>query len=368
MKTHMSYKSYHVEMMQYCEEVLAQSARNYAFTSDKKWEQRYIEMEKRSEKLLQDALNKADSEDQKFFYKMVNSNQKLVHMELAAIDLVNESNAQQAIDLLDSKEYAKERIILASGLDIFVKEHYEKETSLSMISEPFKEIIALERRLAVMEKQLEEEKFTTVGRFAAKMAHDLRNPLSIIKISLENMKILYGVDKEKIKQIEKIERAIDRMTHQVDDVLDFVRGHPTEINRTLMSEIITESVGSMNIPKNIKLILPKNDIELLCDVRQFTTVMNNLILNGIQAIVGTGTVEITVKENNDTVIVQVIDSGKGIPEENIDRVFDPLFTTKQRGTGLGLASVKTIIELHDGLISVTSPPTIFTITLPKISD
>jgi len=63
-----SHKSYHAEMMQYYEEVLSQSARNYAFTSDKKWEQRYIEFEKLSDKLLKDAIKKADSSDKDFFY------------------------------------------------------------------------------------------------------------------------------------------------------------------------------------------------------------------------------------------------------------------------------------------------------------
>jgi len=93
-----------------------------------------------------------------------------------------------------------------------------------------------------------------------------------------------------------------------------------------------------------------------------------LILNGVQAIVHTGTIEITVEENNDGIIIQIMDSGEGIPKENIDSLFEPLFTTKQQGTGLGLASVKSIVEAHGGIISVSSPPTVFTITLPKISD
>ena len=69
-----------------------------------------------------------------------------------------------------------------------------------------------------------------------------------------------------------------------------------------------------------------------------------------------------------SLIIQVKDSGKGIPKEDLDKIFEPLFTTKQIGTGLGLASVKSIIGYHGGVISVTSPPTIFTITLPKKSD
>jgi len=93
--------------------------------------------------------------------------------------------------------------------------------------------------------------------------------------------------------------------------------------------------------------------------------LNNIILNGIQAIVSTGTIIISVEENNDEIVIQVEDSGEPIPKEDLDHIFEPLFTTKQHGTGLGLSSVKSIIEAHGGTISATSSPVIFTIKLPK---
>ena len=113
------------------------------------------------------------------------------------------------------------------------------------------------------------------------------------------------------------------------------------------------------------LILPKNDTELFCNKKQFSLVITNLISNGIQAIDGTGTIEVTVEKNNDAIVIQVKDSGSGINSRDIDKIFDPLFSTKQKGTGLGLASVQAIVDAHGGIISVTSPPTIFTITLPQ---
>ena len=234
------------------------------------------------------------------------------------------------------------------------------------------EHIAIRRNITKQKKFYEEnlknEKMITVGRFSARLAHDLRNPLSIIQVSLENLKLLYGSDKSQQNLMEKVERSIDRITHQVDDVLDFVRERPITLNNHKTSEIISESLDSITIPENIKLILPKNNVEVYCDEKQFAIVFNNLILNGIQAIIHTGTIEITVEENKDGIIIQVKDSGKGIPKQNLDSLFEPLFTTKQQGTGLGLASVKSILESHGGIISVTSPPTVFTITLPKISD
>ena len=361
----MNNNSFRVELMQYYDEVLAQSARNYAFTLDKKWEHRYREIEPVSDNLLKDAIKKADIANKDFFLNMDMANQKLVKMEYTSIDLVNDSKSKQAIDLLEGEEYAQQRTILAGGLEKFVKEHNQQESNSLIVSKPLKEMIQLERRLAVLEKQLEEEKFVAIGHLASRMAHDLRNPLSIIRITLENMRHMSDVDETKQNQFDKIDRAIDRMTHQVDGVLDFVKEQPLTLNKTMMSEIIHDSLDSLNIPHNMKLTLPKNDAELICDKRQLVIALNNLILNAIQAVKDNGMIALHIDEKNDSVILNIIDSGSGIPKDKIDYIFEPLFTTKQQGTGLGLASVKSIIGAHGGTISVNSPPTTFTIKLPK---
>lgn len=356
---------YHVELMMYYEEAMAQSARNYALTTDKKWERRYIEFEPLANKLLKDALKKAGFKLRSFFSKMDISNQKLCKLEYNAIKLVNNKNSKQATDFLDSKEYLDERKVLQDGLREFVESRFDHVTTFSIEIETKKEIDYLEKHLSLLEQQLKEEKFTTIGRLTSRMAHDFRNPLSIIQISIENIKMLYGSDEIQIKQFKKIQHAIDRMVHQVDDVLGYIKGEPPSLNKIMFLDIMTLSVDSLNIPNNIKVILPKNDIELICDNMQFLSVMNNLILNGIQSIVGTGTIEITIEENRNSSIIKVKDSGKGISKYVIDKIFEPLFTTKQSGIGLGLVSVKSIVNAHNGKISVTSPPTVFTIILPK---
>jgi len=94
--------------------------------------------------------------------------------------------------------------------------------------------------------------------------------------------------------------------------------------------------------------------------------MNNLILNAIQAIDGkSGTVTVRLNEDRKNVIIEVEDSGPGIPKNKLGRIFEPLYTTKYRGTGLGLASSEHIVNSHKGKISVSNNPTRFIILLPK---
>jgi|ETN07SMinimDraft_1059922.scaffolds.fasta_scaffold00671_24 two-component system sensor histidine kinase HydH len=209
------------------------------------------------------------------------------------------------------------------------------------------------------------EKFSTVGEFTSRLAHDLRNPLAIIQITLENFKILYDVDERKQKQFDKVERSIAQMAHQIDEVLDYVKEKPLHLREINFSEILKDTIDSFKIPIGIKLIVPKHDVIINCDSRQLVIVFSNLILNAIHALNGHGLIVIGLEENNDDIIIEIEDSGTGISKKDLHHVFDPMFTTKQQGTGLGLVSVKSIISAHNGTISVSSPPTIFRIKLPK---
>lgn len=112
----------------------------------------------------------------------------------------------------------------------------------------------------------------------------------------------------------------------------------------------TDLKNGIRLPKYYNLNLP---------------VFINLIVNAIQAMPQGGEIKMTISESIDTVIIDFIDSGTGIPEKDLDKVFEPLFTTKQKGTGLGLASCKNIVEQHEGTISVLNNPTTFRIILPK---
>ncbi len=212
------------------------------------------------------------------------------------------------------------------------------------------------------------ERLAVIGELASRMAHDLRNPLSTIKNVVEiieskpRMKI-----EEKLQYYGKLRRAIERMSHQVDDVLDFVRTTELTLEPTSILNIIRMSKDNIIIPNDVTINIEQNDARIYCDKRKLEAVFTNLIMNAIQATDTVGTVNVRIMDNGADVMVAVEDSGKGIPNDILPKIFDPLFTTKQTGTGLGLSICKNIIEQHNGSISVKNHPTTFVVRLPKNS-
>ncbi|NDF29046.1 MAG: sensor histidine kinase, partial [Nitrososphaeria archaeon] len=231
----------------------------------------------------------------------------------------------------------------------------------------FKNSLQIERDLIVAQEKLKAEKLRAIGELSARIAHDLRNPLSVIKNVSDLIKLQYPTSDQKLKDhFAKMDTSIQRISHQIDDVLDFVRTTPLEKRISSLKEIITSSISDMEIPKGIKIELPQNDEKIDCDDVKLRTVFSNLILNAIQAMEGEGTVSVKITGYTKHVVIEVIDSGPGIPDNLLDNIFEPLFTTKQQGTGLGLPSCKNIIEQHGGTISAKNKPTTFTMSLPRI--
>jgi signal transduction histidine kinase len=216
---------------------------------------------------------------------------------------------------------------------------------------------------------LKSERLSAIGELSGRLAHDLRNPLSVMKMSVDLLK--HDSPDTKISdpvitnRLNLIEKSIDRISHQVDDVLGYVRNSPLRLTNVCVRDIVQNSLEKITIPKDIAVKISDEDIQINCDQIKLDAVFINLIVNSIQAMDNGGKIEIKIYEKNDMVILEFIDSGDGISENDLTKVFEPLFTTKQRGTGLGLASCKNIIEQHQGKISVKNNPTTFTVILPK---
>lgn len=217
---------------------------------------------------------------------------------------------------------------------------------------------------------IKSERLSAIGELAARLSHDLRNPLSVIKGSVE-ITMLRNKDKFSTQDndaIQRINNAIIRMTSQIEDVLNYVKQTPVEKNNISVLTCIKNSINEIPIPKKIKLTIQENNVWIYADEIKLEVVFSNLIRNAVEAIGNNvGSIEIKINEDENEVIIDIIDSGIGIKKENMNQIFEPLYTTKQTGTGLGLVSCKNIIEQHDGKIFVKNNPTTFTIRLPKKS-
>lgn len=219
------------------------------------------------------------------------------------------------------------------------------------------------------EALLKTERLSAIGELSGRLAHDLRNPLSVMKMSVDlikqNPKDTKISEPNVTKRLDLIEKSIDRISHQVDDVLGYVRNSPLSLSSTSLRQLIKNSVEKINIPSDVNVTVSKKDVLVDCDSVKLDAVFINLIVNSIQAMPEGGNLEIKIFDRDNMAIIEFIDTGKGIPDNIISKVFEPLFTTKQKGTGLGLASCKNIVEQHQGKITVKNNPTTFTIILPK---
>jgi len=206
---------------------------------------------------------------------------------------------------------------------------------------------------------------SSIGELSARLAHDLRNPLSVIKNSQRILRETKDNPESFERTMNRTDRAIDRMIHQINNVMDFIKDSPLKLESTSLLEFINSIISEMNISDEIKINLPSNDVTIQGDKVKLDSLFSNVIRNAIQAMENKGTITIRISEKPDNLVeIEIEDDGPAISKENLDSIFEPLFTTKQVGTGLGLASCKRIAEQHGGTISVTNDPVIFKIVLP----
>jgi len=273
------------------------------------------------------------------------------------------SNEELSKLLVSKVEQLKKEKAQTQELNEKLEEHLaELEETTCKLEETEEELKKerdnLERQVKLKTEQLlKTEKLTAIGELSARIAHDMRNPLSIIKNTAEIIKKNHkNIDSKTIELWNRQDRAIYRISHQVDDVLDYVRDNPIKKKPAKISVILLDSLGRIEIPEKIKINLPKTDATIPCDSERLGVVFVNLIMNAIQAIENKkGEVYINIAdEPDDIILISIKDSGPGIPKKLISKIFDPLFTTRQIGTGLGLPSCKNIIEKHGGTIDVVS--------------
>lgn len=238
------------------------------------------------------------------------------------------------------------------------------------------ELQAANEELRETQEQLvRSEKLAAIGQLASGVGHELRNPLGAIKnaVFFIRRKIaktdLPAMEPKVMEFLDIMDGEVDAANKVITDLLDFSRVVKPNVSLARIDSIIEDAMSHAPMPENIDLVRDI-DVDLpmvMVDADQIRQVFVNIILNAQQAMSDGGRFEVRVGRDGEFLEVRFADSGIGIPESGIKKIFDPLFTTKAKGIGMGLAVCKSILEKQGGDIQVESEEgkgAIFTVYLP----
>lgn len=212
------------------------------------------------------------------------------------------------------------------------------------------------------EKVREAEKLAAIGKLAASVAHEVRNPLSSIRGFAKFLHKSMGEGSQQRQYAQIMIKEVDRINRVINDLLTFSR--PIELNfkPTRVSELITHAVGLVQAEADLKNVTIHVDTassvgNIYLDENQMTQVILNLLLNAVSAVEDNGLIEVyTSKDAEGNLSIKIEDDGDGISPEFMENIFEPFVTSREKGTGIGLAIVKKIVENHRGKIEAISPP------------
>lgn len=270
---------------------------------------------------------------------------------------------------------------VAAG-DLSKKLEVKRNDEIGELTKSFNEMIERLRLQKELEERLNQaEKLSALGQFASGIAHEIRNPLNFINLSIDHVRIKFSPKNLKEKEdfsrlMLKVKDEIRRLNVLISNFLNY--GKPIKLNvkdadlKTVVAEITALAEQKMQMDKiNIKIDIPKDIPQLMIDKDQIKICFINVILNSIQAMPKGGSLTIKARPNHGDGNLDIIftDTGSGIDINDMDKIFDPYFTTKDVGIGLGLALTKKIINEHKGEIFIYSRPgvgTNVTIRLPLV--
>ncbi len=233
-----------------------------------------------------------------------------------------------------------------------------------------------QKEMEAHEFAIKQEQLESAGRLAAEIAHQLKNPLGIINNAAFTLQRTVKEGKTITQQIAIIREEVDRSDRIITELMGYAKLAEGRVERITIPQLLDEALNEVfppaakfetQIVRHYDLGLPA----LLGAKVHFMEIFRNLFTNAREAMDGKGTLQVEARGGADLNIeVTVADTGPGIPPENLEKIFEPYFTTKEKGSGLGLAIVKHNAEIYGGKVTVTSEPgrgTRFVILLPARS-
>jgi signal transduction histidine kinase len=235
------------------------------------------------------------------------------------------------------------------------------------------EVESVIERLHAREREvIRADQLAAVGQLAAGMAHELRNPLMCMKVLIQSARrgAATGLDG---RDLAVLDEEITRLEERLQHFLDFARSTKLEKRPVDLRQIVAQTIHFLSPRagrRDIQIIEASSQEPLMIDADegQIRQVLLNLLLNALDAVSNGGLVEVRAryeslgggvqngKECGRVVSLEVLDDGRGLPADQVDRIFEPFFSTKETGLGLGLATCRRIIDLHGGEITATSRP------------
>jgi PAS domain S-box-containing protein len=253
-----------------------------------------------------------------------------------------------------------------------ISERRQAEEALRQYSEHLEEMVEdRTRELRDTQEQLiRQEKLSILGKLAGGVGHELRNPLGVMSNAIYFLKMKHAdADPSTREYLDLLSQEVRNAEKIVSDLLDFSRIRVVEREKIEVAELIARVLERQPPPPNIHVAVTVGfePPSVWVDPRHMVQVFSNLVTNAFQAMPDGGELMIRAERAGNKTRIQVADTGCGISPENLDKVFEPLFTTRARGIGLGLAISKSLVESNNGTITVESEAgkgTTFTILLP----
>jgi len=230
------------------------------------------------------------------------------------------------------------------------------------------------RQLAEAQESLvARERLAAIGELAGSVGHELRNPLGVIRNAAYYLrKRLCEQDEDVREMVELMDTQVHVCDRTIAALLDFARPEQAVVEATDIHAVVEEVLGAAAVPAgvSVELQLDPNVPSVRADRHQIAEVFANLLSNACQALRDRGSIRIStgVEADGETVAIEFADTGPGIAPEHLDRIFDPLFTTKAKGIGLGLVVCKRFVERQGGTLEVRSEPgqgAVFTVRLRR---